>query len=545
MTRISKEFFSEKHAKSKEIKLVFLIILVSVVIFIIILPLAKIQLPKIAAFIPFYESALIINDFITAVLLFGKFRFLRSASLFILSCGYLFTSCTEFIHILTFPEIFSKSGLIGAGPQTAAWLYNFWHGTFPLFIIAYTFIKKFNERKLIKYYMNKNIFILFGILFVLLLVFTFTIISTLGNNILPVIIINDFYTSSMIFVVASVWSISLIALIYLIVKRPYTILDMWLIVTMVTWLIDIALSAVFNNARYDVGFYAGRIFGLLSASFLLTILLFESSMLYSKLSRAYKNEHREKMRVLEKSNKLNILNKELDSFSYSISHDLRAPLRAIDGFVGILEENHSDQLDNEGKKMLQTVRKNSDFMKILIEDLLKFSKLGKQKLTTQKTNIDIIIKNIIDDFKLYCVDRNIQYQIQELGFMEADPTLIKQVFFNLISNAIKFTKNKDPAFIEIGYQFDEMNKDSKIYFVKDNGAGFDMKYADKLFGVFQRLHTKEEFEGTGVGLSIVKRIIERHGGQIWVNSILNGGTTFFFTIGKMPQKIKKYIQITD
>jgi two-component system sensor histidine kinase/response regulator len=240
----------------------------------------------------------------------------------------------------------------------------------------------------------------------------------------------------------------------------------------------------------------------------------------------------ERTRELEVANRqLESANKELEAFSYSVSHDLRAPLRAVQGFVQIYMEDFGASIPEEGMPVLEHVVQGSQRMGQLIEDLLEFSRLGRQPILRQIVPLDRMVKRLVGDMKGREPGRQVELKVAALGECEGDPSLIEQVLVNLISNAFKFTRKRDVARIEIAC---EKVGDELIYRVSDNGAGFDMKYAAKLFGVFQRLHTVSEFEGTGVGLSIVKRIIERHGGRIWAQSEVDKGTTFFFTLPAEP-----------
>jgi signal transduction histidine kinase len=262
--------------------------------------------------------------------------------------------------------------------------------------------------------------------------------------------------------------------------------------------------------------------------------LIESDRVTRKL-----NEELEQ-RVLERTGQLEAANKELEFFSYSVSHDLRAPLRAIGGFSRILLEEHAAALPQEAREYLKLVCENTSQMGRLVDDLLAFSRLGRQGLTKHTVDPRKIVHLCLQDMQHDLQGRQIEMVIGDLQFCHADPTLLKQVWTNLLSNAIKYTSKRDSARIEIGCR-KEMpfsaggdipsgTEMEAVYFVKDDGAGFDMKYADKLFGVFQRLHRASEYEGTGVGLAIVQRIINRHGGRIWGQAQVNQGATFFFTL---------------
>jgi signal transduction histidine kinase len=677
-------------------------VLILVVCFLLTAPFAKTPLAPVWAFIPFYASALIVNDLITAVLLFAQFRVLRSRALLVLASGYLFTAFITVAHALTFPGLFAPGGLLGAGSQTTAWMYMFWHGAFPLFVIAYALLKESGQRTDAERG-RAGIAIVSIVVAVLAAVCGLTLLTTVGHDLFPAIMIGNHYTPAMIFTVSTVWGLSLLALLTLWRRRPHAVLDLWLMVVMCAWLFDIALSAVLNGGRFDLGFYTGRIYGLLAASLVLVMLLLENSALYVRLAEAngrharrltllheidravaakespetiggaviqplrellgvpraiinifdlatgqvewlaaagrhhthvgpgvrysiqlmgdveelkrgkpqvidthalppgpdkdallasgvhvymampmivggeligaisfggelrafpaeqvniarevatqlaialtqaqlYERVRRQaeelEQRVRERTSELQAAVKELEAFSYSISHDLRSPLRAIDGFTAMLETDYADRLDAEARRLLGRVRTNSQKMGQLIDDLLGFSRLGRQPLRTQPVALDDLVREVLEDLRADQKGRVISFSVGELGSAEADPALLKQVFSNLLGNAIKFTRNTSAAVVEVGCRA-PANGEARTYYVKDNGAGFDMQYADKLFGVFQRFHRVEEFEGTGVGLAIVQRIINRHGGRIWADAKQGEGAVFYFTLQPGPGK---------
>ena len=227
---------------------------------------------------------------------------------------------------------------------------------------------------------------------------------------------------------------------------------------------------------------------------------------------------------------LEIVNNELDSFSYSVSHDLRAPLRAIDGFARMLQERHSSNLTQEALHYLQRVRHNATQMGKLVDDLLALSRLGRQSLTKRPVDMGELASFVFNELIEECGERTIQLVLDEMPQCQADPALMKQVMHNLIANAIKFTRPRNIAVIHIGARAVADAPDLIEYWVKDNGVGFDMAYAGKLFGVFQRLHRAEEYEGTGVGLVIVQRVIQRHGGSVTAIGNVNEGATISFTL---------------
>jgi two-component system, sensor histidine kinase and response regulator len=232
-------------------------------------------------------------------------------------------------------------------------------------------------------------------------------------------------------------------------------------------------------------------------------------------------------RVREHSAELEAANRELDAFAYSVSHDLRAPLRAVDGFSQVLREQFSLFLPPEGQRVLNQVAAGAKKMERLIEDMMRLSRLGRQPLTKRQLDSKALIGGIVEELRAEQSDRNVQVLVGDLPMVTADQGLFRQVFVNLLSNAFKFTRNRETPRIEVGCRQDE---GVFVFFVRDNGTGFDMDYADRLFAVFQRLHSADEYEGTGVGLSIVQRIVQRHGGRIWAEAVVDEGATFHFTI---------------
>ncbi|MEP2446057.1 MAG: PAS domain-containing protein [Balneola sp.] len=244
-------------------------------------------------------------------------------------------------------------------------------------------------------------------------------------------------------------------------------------------------------------------------------------------SEVYYTEKLEK-EVANRTKELASVNEELESFSYSISHDLRAPLRSINGFSDILMEDYADQLDSEGKRLMGVVKESAVTMGQLIDDILEFSRLGKKKIQKSEIDMNKLFESVCEVETGAYSDKQIDLKIDDLPNAFGDVALIKQVVVNLVSNAFKYSSKKDTIVINIG--FDQSKENDAAYFIRDNGTGFKMEYHDKLFGVFNRLHSNNEFEGTGVGLAIVKRIINKHGGKIWAESEEGKGSTFFFSL---------------
>jgi PAS domain S-box-containing protein len=236
----------------------------------------------------------------------------------------------------------------------------------------------------------------------------------------------------------------------------------------------------------------------------------------------------------ERIAELDTTNKELEAFTYSVSHDLRAPLRHVDGFSKLLVEKHRAELSTDALGYVEIIRDSVLQMGMLIDDLLNLTRVGRTQLSMQVTGLNSLVEEVRADLARANPDRMIEWKVETLPFADCDPGLMKQVFVNLLSNAVKFTRPRKPAIIEVG----AVRQDGQpVVFVRDNGVGFSMKYAKKLFGVFQRLHRAEDFEGTGVGLATVQRIIRKHGGRVWAEAGLDKGATFYFTLasGDDPQ----------
>ena len=237
---------------------------------------------------------------------------------------------------------------------------------------------------------------------------------------------------------------------------------------------------------------------------------------------------RERTLELERANvELTAANKELEAFSYSVSHDLRGPLRAVQGFAEIFREDFGAGLSAEGQQLIGKVLDGANRMDELIDDLLALSRSARQPLRRARIDVEGLARRVAAQLAPPAAERSVEFRIGKLPDCEGDASLLEQVFVNLLSNAVKFTRGRADARIEVGHAVEE---GEPAYFVRDNGAGFDPKHAFRLFGVFQRLHRASDFEGTGVGLSIVQRIVSRHGGRIWAHGKPGAGATFFFTL---------------
>jgi len=678
------------------------VVLISSVVFVAALPFARQPLLPLPPFLPMYQSALVIIELLTAVVLFGQYRSMPSRAVLVLAAGFLFNALMAAAHLASFPGLFRPGGLLGSGPQTTAWLYFLWHGVFPMLVLGYALLKRREEGG--SKPRDHRLAILCAIAGAVGLAGAFVLLTTAGHDALPVIMQGNSDAPAKVVVACASWLLCLVSLAFLWLRRSPSLLDVWLMVVMWIWIFDIALASVFNGGRFDLGWYSGRVYSLLAGSFVLIVLLLENGVLYSRLWQAQAAElgraqqslarHGERLRILreidravaaeqspeavaaaviqplrellgvpraivnrfdleagevewvaaagrrrthvgpgvrysmrlmgdaqalgrgeiqridvtalaegpekqallaseveeylvvpmiasgellgavsfggkpgsvapehlniaqevasqlaiavaqarllervkghaaelesrveERTAELKEANKDLESFSYSVSHDLRAPLRAVDGYAQMLEEDYGERLDDEGKRLLATVRGRAAQMGRLIDDLLAFSRLGRKPMAVGDVDMKTLAREVIEELRS-------EYPKGEVALAELQPTrgdraLLKQVWSNLIGNAFKYSAKTPQPRIEIGCGAEA---GETTYWVRDNGAGFDMRYAAKLFAVFQRLHREDEFPGTGVGLAIVQRILARHGGRAWAQGKPGEGACFHFAL---------------
>jgi signal transduction histidine kinase len=262
-----------------------------------------------------------------------------------------------------------------------------------------------------------------------------------------------------------------------------------------------------------------------------SFLLLAGSVVHRETLRrnvAERNLKHTNQRLERRTLELTEINHELESFSYSVAHDLRAPLRQIGGYSKVLLQEYGPRLDAEARRYLEKTEEGGRRMGRLVDDLLSFSRIGRQELALQDTVLDSLLRQVVEELEPEHAGREVEWRLGDLFSAECDRGLMKQVFLNLLSNAVKYTRRREHAVIQVGQM---MQEGQRVIFVRDNGAGFEMQYVGKLFGVFQRLHKARDFEGTGIGLAIVQRIIRKHGGRIWAQGKVEEGATFFFTLG--------------
>lgn len=269
--------------------------------------------------------------------------------------------------------------------------------------------------------------------------------------------------------------------------------------------------------------------------FVIFVFLCGRKLRVANLERQRLEEERERMNRELKTRAIQLeeINRELESFSHSVSHDLRAPLRHIQGYAEMLSSSLEGQLSEKPARYLSTINAAAAEMGQLIDDLLAFSRMGRAELRQDAFSMDQLLEETIRGLELHTGDRQIQWRLQPLPAVTADRSLTRQVLSNLLQNALKYSRTRENSIVEAGTAGEE--NACPIFFVRDNGVGFDMRYAHKLFGVFQRLHRADEFEGSGIGLATVRRIVSRHGGRVWAESCLGQGATFYFTLPPADQ----------
>jgi two-component system, sensor histidine kinase and response regulator len=499
------------------------VVLVSLLVFALAAPFAKTRLPPVMAFVPSYESALAINDLVTAILLFGQFSILRWRAILLLASGYLFTALMAVPHALSFPGLFSETGLLG-GSQTTAWLYMLWHGGFPLAVIGYALLKE-RDRERPAPTASARGPILASVIGVAVLVGLLALAAS--NAVLPPLMAGSGFTPMQVAIIATVWALSLVALVVLALQRPHSILDVWLMVVMCAWLFDVALSGVLNASRFDLGFYAGRIYGLMAATFVLLVLLLETGALYSRLARSLEAEAREREERLKQvqSELIHVSRvNEMGLMVWTLSHELNQPLSAINNYLRagqmLAERSEMAKL----RATLQRAGEESGRASQIIQRLRNFVKKGETE-----RRVEDIRATLEEARTLAVADAGERGSIEisaEPGLPSAliDKVQIQQVLLNLIRNALEAMAESPRR--EIVVSAFPADGDMIEVRVADTGPGLAPEVRERLFRPF----TTTKAHGMGVGLSICRSIVEAHGGRLWATDNPGGGTLFRFTV---------------
>ena len=511
-----------------EDRIALAVVAFSAAVFVAAAPFAKTPLAPVPAFIPVYEAALVTCDVVTAALLFGQFAFLRSRALLVLAAGYLFTALVAISHALTFPGLVTPGGLLGAGPQTTAWLYMFWHGAFPLLAIAYALLKgtpRDAQRSPIAGAIAMTCGASIGAAALA------TLLATSGRDLLPPIMDGNRYTPLMIAVVTTVWGASGVALAVLWKRRPHSILDLWLMVVMCAWIFDIALSAVLNGGRFDLGFYAGRVYGLVAASVVLGMLLAQNARLYRRLALEGETRERDRERLV-------VANRELDesraaaveserakgAFLATMSHEIRTPMN---GLLGMLELLSLTPLDGEQRTTLGIVRDSGRSLLRIIDDILDFSKMeaGRLELRPEPTSIAALVERVRNVYSGNASSKGIvlEHRVDaRIGpSLVVDPLRLQQILNNLVSNAIKFAE-RGRVGIEASLVERSGGRERLRFVVEDQGPGIAQEDLARLFQPFAQ--ARPSAGGTGLGLSICRSLAGLMDGSLELESTPGVGT---------------------
>jgi two-component system, sensor histidine kinase and response regulator len=524
-------FMATQPATAAARRRAMVVLLLSVLLFAVLLPWAKQPLKPLPAFIPAYQAALVMGDLITAALLFSQFLLLRRTGLGLLAAGYLFTALMAVVHALSFPGLLAPTGAIGGGPQTTAWLYMFWHLGLPGCALAYLGLA---ERRLAEPALAGRTTA--GVAAVLLLVLGSTALATAGEAWLPPIMAGSHYTPAMRAVVGVVWLICVLAGAGLWRRRHRSGLDQWMLVVMVAWACDVALSAVFNAGRFDLGFYAGRLFGLLAATYVLIELLAEHIRLYAQLAAMHRAAIEQGQALVKARDEARSADHAKGQFLASMSHEIRTPMNAI---IGLTHLTLDTPLQPDQRDYLEKAHGASKSLMRLLDDILDYSKVeaGKLALENEPFSPEDVIEMVGGLFAVRAqeagIDLCVEVAAEVPGRVRGDALRLGQVLANLVGNAVKFTRDGEVV-LRVERQAPAAGSPDEVelrFEVRDTGIGISPEQGARLFRPFEQgdSTTTRRYGGTGLGLAISRRLVELMGGSIGFDSAPGRGSVFGFT----------------
>jgi signal transduction histidine kinase len=543
-TELPREFqvpLSNDLAGRRESRLALIAFLVSIAFFAAIAPFARNPLPHIEAFVPMYSSAIVLSYLITAILLLGQFNVLRTNSLLVLVGGYLFAALVATAQLLAFPGVFAPNGLFG-GPQNAAWLWIFWHAGFPLVVLLYALVKTLERPAAVIATDDspaKGIGFVTFVASATALAAALVCVMLAQQDFLPDLILNGRYAPGASVAWGLTWGTSVFALTGLWRRRPHTMLDIWLIVVVGAWLFDILVSTSFNGARYDVGWYAGRLYGLGAAACLLGILLIETGKQASDLAKANRRTFEllqirtvERDSAQDKRDAAVATNIIMDEFVATASHELRTPLTAIAASMALLAAGSFGAMPPAAARLIKIAHLNTQRMVRLINDILDIAKIdaGKMQFELAPVSLRAVAEQAIEGNRAFAANYNAVVELDagaELCWVSGDADRLMQIMTNLLSNAVKFSPPGAAVTVSIE-QFAGMGRVT----VRDRGIGIPVSFRPRIFEKFAQADATDTRQrgGTGLGLSIVQKIVVRHGGTINFESAPGGGTVFLVEI---------------
>jgi signal transduction histidine kinase/DNA-binding response OmpR family regulator len=480
------------------------------VVFAALVPWATVPLVPVPAFIPVYESAVIITDLVTAVLLFGLFRRSKTRYLWGLSTAYLLGGTVAVLHLLSFPGVFGPQGALGGGSQTTAWLFVFWHSAVPACVLVSALQRTKPSRLKAPVWTSLALVVILAAAAGVMAVSPWMPAVLAGNAMVPLMRVS----------VGAVAAVAVAALVVVWRRRPVTVLDRWLTAALLAWCMEVALSSFFNAGRYDLGFYSGRVFGLAANSVILWILLLENAAVYGQLEQTNLR--------LQEADRLK------SRFLANMSHEIRTPLNAILGMSSLELRGESSPRRRDA---LTKIRDAGDTLLRIVNDILDLSKIEAGKLTYETTEFSLekVMAGIVSMFEAKAAEQGLGFHIhvdsEVPRYLRGDPLRLGQVLNNLVGNALKFTTHGQVD-VTVAVRSRNVGRVTLDFTVSDTGMGMDEAAKDSLFSAFSQVDTSisRRFGGTGLGLAITKQLIAGMGGDIEVESEPDQGSVFRFSL---------------